>query len=186
MVIVKSGLFKNYYREWLKKPSNQQTWVNFKTFWTDSINEWDELNKLTAKGTNFGAHAATHKEENNNLILALDNLAMAAATDKATNEKLPKANKRLTAQLEATITTIQRLTEDNQRLLRMVDKNAPQTHTNTERKYKVWDDNSSYDPDGYCWTQKFKLKKIPPAQHAEHHARATDGIPPVETLWEAP
>ena len=158
LAMAKSGLFEDYYREWLRKPRNQQTWVDFKTFWTNAINEWEELNKLTSKGTNFGANAATYEESTNNLELALDNLAMAAATDKSTIEKLTETNKKLTAQLESTIATIQRLTEDNQRLLRMIDKNIPTTNPYS-KKMKNWEDDSLFDPEGYCWSHGFKCRK---------------------------
>ena len=120
LAMAKTGLFDEYYREWLKRQRNQRTWVHFKTFWTDSINEWNELNKLTAKGTNFGAHAATHETMNPNLETALDNLAMAATSDKMTIDKLTDSSKGLVSQLEHALMTIQWHTEDNQRLLRIV------------------------------------------------------------------
>ena len=135
----------------------------------NSINEWEELNKLTSKGTNFGANAATHEESNKDLEMALDNLAMAAETDKSIIERLTETNKRLTTQLEATIATIQRLTEENQRLLCIVEKNAPITHSNSSKKFKGWEDDAAYGPEGYCWTHGFKCRK--------GHTSATCGTP---------
>ena len=32
LAMSKTGLFEKYYREWLKQPQNQRTWVHFKTF----------------------------------------------------------------------------------------------------------------------------------------------------------
>ena len=78
------------------------------------------MNKLTAKSTNFGAHAATHENITSNLETAPDNLAMAAKSDKMTIDKLMDTNKGLVNQLEQALITIQKLTEDNQRLLHIV------------------------------------------------------------------
>ena len=112
--MAKTGLFDDFYREWLKLPRNQRSWVHFKTYWTNAINEWDELNKLTDKSTNFGAHAATHENITSNLEIALDNLAMAATSDKMTIDKLTDTNKGLVNQLEQALSTIQKFTDDNQ------------------------------------------------------------------------
>ena len=94
------------------------------------------MNKLTAKGANFGAHAAANEDVANNLELELDYLAMAAATDKSTIDKLTETNRGLMAQLDTTIATIQRLTEDNQQLLCMVEATLPNNKPHTTHSQK--------------------------------------------------
>ena len=156
LAMAKTGLFDEYYKQWLRQQRNQRTWVNFKTFWTDAINEWDELNKLTAKGPTFGINAATQEDVQHNLEYAIDNLAMAAATDKSVIQKLTDTNNGLMTQLNTASETIKRLTEDNQKLLQMVEymtKRQPMP----KRQMKVKDDE--WDPEGYCWSHGFKCRK---------------------------
>ena len=83
------------------------------------------MNKITAKITNFGAHAATNENITSNLEIALDNLAMAATSDKMNINKLTETNKGLVNQLDQALITIQKLTDDNQCLLRIVEKSLP-------------------------------------------------------------
>ena len=117
------------------------------------------MNKLTSKGKNFGAHAATHENITSNLEIALDNLAMAATSDKMTIDKLTDTNKGLVNQLEQALITIQKLMDDNQQLLRIVEKGLPSSSNAMMTKQKSWEDNAAYDPDGYCWTHRYKGKK---------------------------
>ena len=53
MILLKTGKFGSYIRDWNKKPFNNQTWMNFKTHFRNGLNELMDTTDLTAQDTHF-------------------------------------------------------------------------------------------------------------------------------------
>ena len=56
MILLKTGKFGSYIRDWNKKPFNNQTWMNFKTHFRNGLNELMDTTDLTAQDTHFHAN----------------------------------------------------------------------------------------------------------------------------------
>lgn len=56
IILMNTGKFGNYIREWNRKPPDVKTWVNFKSFFRNARTELNDTSELTAQDTNFHAN----------------------------------------------------------------------------------------------------------------------------------
>jgi hypothetical protein len=57
IAVGRTGFFNLEYKDWIKKAAANKTWPNFKTYWIDAYKMYDDMNKLTATESGFGANA---------------------------------------------------------------------------------------------------------------------------------
>ena len=157
----KSGLFRDEYKEWLRRDRQEKSWVDFKKYWLQRYAEYEELNKLTTVDSTLEAHAAFQDPQNqreNDLNAAMDNLVAIMSSDKGQVETLIATNADLTAQIKALTETNTRLTMENANLIGIITKiagNAPAATTGTSNANR----DLNYDPNGYCWTHGYRVHK---------------------------
>ena len=157
----KSGLFRDEYKEWLRRDRQERSWVDFKKYWLQRYAEYEELNKLTTVESTLEAHAAFQDPQNqreNDLNAAMDNLVAIMSSDKGQVETLIATNADLTAQIKALTETNTRLTMENANLIGIITKiagNAPAATTGTSNANR----DLNYDPNGYCWTHGYRVHK---------------------------
>ena len=95
----KCGLFRDEYKEWLRRPSGDKTWIDFKRYWQERYAEHEHLARLTAADGRFEANMSetqhgtdTVENDDNKVDEALDNLAYMMSSDKAQMEALATTN----------------------------------------------------------------------------------------------
>ena len=152
------GAFTESWKEWNRTPRANRSWLAWKNHWTRAFEEQRTIQRLT--GGEFAAHSATQGQDDTlatQMVTSLDNLAMAAVQKNETIEKLIQINK----MKEKTITNLMAQLEDERatstKLLEIIHKAGLQTGKNTNSgsgtHYTNW------DPNGYCWTHGYKVKK---------------------------
>ncbi|KAL7478261.1 hypothetical protein ACHAW6_004033, partial [Cyclotella cf. meneghiniana] len=152
------GAFTESWKEWNRTPRANRSWLAWKNHWTRAFEEQRTIQRLT--GGEFAAHSATQGQDDalaTQMVTSLDNLAMAAVQKNETIEKLIQINE----MKEKTITNLMAQLEDERatstKLLEIIHKAGLQTGKNTNSgsgtHYTNW------DPNGYCWTHGYKVKK---------------------------
>lgn len=145
------GDFTEAWKTWNRRAAIDKTWPNWKTHWTQAFNENRAIQRLT--GGSFRANATIEDELSEKMVTSLDNLANAAVQKNDTIEKLIEINKQ---QQE----TIHKLQAQNGELLYLLKHMAgPATADAVSKIYQNTGDRSMWDPNGYCWTHGFKVKK---------------------------
>jgi len=56
IMLLNTGKFGSYIREWNRKPPDIKTWANFKVFFRNARTELDNTSELTAQETNYHAN----------------------------------------------------------------------------------------------------------------------------------
>ena len=158
-----SNLYTDACKEWRRKPHDEKTWLNFKTFFANEYHELKEQEQTTA--LTQGYHSANLADDQNDqndtqLVEALQHLALAATTDKQTIAQLVEANAKLTdsvgklteklAQALQTVTTLTRSTTDS--------PTASKSSTNKSKSAPQQKFDHQMDPVGYCWSHGYKVK----------------------------
>ena len=150
--IGKSGLFRDEYMEWLRRDLRERSWVDFKKYWLQRYDKYEELNKLTTVDFTLEAQAAIQdppSQRENELNAAMDNLDAIMSSDKGQVETLIATNADLTAQIKALTETKTHLTTENANLISIITKiagNAPAATTVPANANR----DLHYDPNGYC------------------------------------
>ena len=140
-------------------------------YWTDTLQEHEDINKLTAENAGFGANSAmeleTHEKK---LDAAMENLVAIMSSDKSQVETLLATNALLAKQLTEKNVTITRLTKEMSNLVNIITKLSGNNHaTNNNNKngnagkvsFDRWKgknpDDTLFDPNGYCWTHRYRV-----------------------------
>lgn len=135
------------WREWKRRPANQQTWANWKTDWTQAFNEQRDINRLTGGNFDNQANAAVEDKLGEQMVMSLDNLANAAVQKNSTVESLVTSNK----QLSDSITKLQ---TENTKLLAIIEKLSNiKSSSNTNPNPNGF----KLDPTGYCWSHGYRV-----------------------------
>ena len=170
----KTGMVNTAYTKW--KSASNRTWTNAKTWFRKALREKEDINKLTTGEAGLTANSVVktkaaervREEIQDQLGDAFDNLAMAATSKNETIEKmvdtikeLTETNAILTEQLKKALTAHRNAREgsgggggggrgggggNNRR--------NNNNNNDTPPKFPDW-----CDPDAYCWTCGYKLKK---------------------------
>ena len=56
IILLNTGKFSSYIREWNRKPPDVKNWINFKTFFRNAQSELNDTSDLTVQETNFQAN----------------------------------------------------------------------------------------------------------------------------------
>ena len=101
-LVQKTGVFREECKTWRRRPANQQTWANFKTFFNEAYRDYQIENNITAANTEYGANniSEDNNPDDSNTAEALEHLAAATATDREAVANLTTANQRLTQELQ--------------------------------------------------------------------------------------
>ena len=95
----------------------------FKTYWTDTFQEHEDINKLTAENTGFGANSAMELETHDKkLDSAMENLVVIMSSDKSQVKTLLANNTLSAKQLTKKDVTITRLINEMSNLLNIITK----------------------------------------------------------------
>ena len=79
----RSGLYADAYMIRQRRASAQKTWIKFKTYWTNTFQEHEDVNKLMAENSGFGACLEVTAETNNKeLEAAMKTVFTIMSTDK--------------------------------------------------------------------------------------------------------
>ena len=57
-----SSIYADAYLIWQLRNQAQTNWVAFKTYWADTVQEHEDINKLTEENAVFGANSAMESE----------------------------------------------------------------------------------------------------------------------------
>jgi hypothetical protein len=130
---------------------------------------YDDMNKLTATESGFGANSMEQQITNagNDIALesAMDNLVAVMSSDRNAIDEIIATNAMLAEQNKVKDTTIARMAAENANLVLIMTKmvgNKPVTEkwTGTTKdggqKLKNPDD-TPFDPNGYCWTHGYRV-----------------------------
>ena len=200
--IAASGVFNDDVKEWRKKPDGDQTWDNFKKFFSKAHSEWKAELKITA-GQHFPRANFVHPTliapdddtahpYTTALSESLANLATATSTDRAAVATLTDTVSKLTSELAATqaklVTT---LLENAELLKRLSNKGRYNNNTGggsggrggtsggaggTSGGGPSNDKEISTEPIHYCWTCGYKSNHpshLCPNPATGHQRRAT-------------
>ena len=159
----KCGLFRDEYKEWLRRPSGDKTWIDFKRYWQERYAEYEHLARLTAADGRFEANMSetqhgtdTVETDDNKVDEALDNLAYMMSSDKAQMEALATTNATLVTQVKELTATNARLAKEITTLTgiiaTMAGGTAKATPAATAKKSEA-----GYDPNGYCWSHGYRV-----------------------------
>ena len=165
-----SNLYTDACKEWRRKPLNEKTWINFKTFFATEYHEIKEQEKTTAMAKGYGYHSAhlvqqANEQQDSLLADSLQHLALAATTDKQTiaqlvaaNAKLIATNAKLTDNLTQAMQTVASLTKakggsTSTPLTELPTQSTPTGKAANPQKFEV-----NLDPVGYCWSHGYKVK----------------------------
>ena len=108
----RSGLYADAYLVWQQRTQAQKTWVAFKTYWTDTFQEHEDINKLTAENAVFRANSAMEPESHDKTLdAAMENVVAIMSSEKPQVETLLATNAQLEKQLSEKDVTITRLTK---------------------------------------------------------------------------
>ena len=167
--ISSSNLYTDACKEWRRKPQNEKTWTNFKTFFAAEYHELKEQEKTTAMGKGYhSAHLVQQdtEQEDSLLVESLQHLALAATTDKQTIAQLVEANAKLTEnistltdKLALALQTVAALTGSTvasapTKLNGLPGTSTPKTKSTNRHRFDL-----QMDPVGYCWTHGYKVKQ---------------------------
>ena len=169
IAVGRTGFFNLEYKDWIKKAAADKTWPNFKTFWMDAYKMYDDMNKLTATESGFGANSMEQQITNagNDIALesAMDNLVAVMSSDRNAIDEIIATNAMLAEQNRVKDTTIARMAAENANLVLIMTKmvgNKPVTEKlppatkDGGRKLKKPDD-TPFDPNGYCWSHGYRV-----------------------------
>jgi len=146
--------------EWEARPRNLKTWTAWKTHYRAAhiARKRQQLAAGTAYSVMEVDDAAITPETFARLDGYLDNLAAAATTERTTLTQLIENNATLTANVGTLTTSIAALTSAYTLLANGHTPNtqpAAPTATPTVRRQP----HPSLDPDGYCWTHGYRVKR---------------------------
>ena len=86
ITVGRTGFFKREYVDWINKPAADKTWVDFRRFWMNAYKSFDDMNKLTATESGFGANAMAEdggtSGRDGDWDSAMDNLVAIMSRDK--------------------------------------------------------------------------------------------------------
>ena len=158
----KCGLFRDEYKEWVRLPRAEKTWVDFKRFWQQRYAEYEHLTKLTAAEGGFEANLVTGDEQqrrgrtDNKIDDAIENLAAIMSSDKGQVETLTATNATLVAHNQELTTTNAQLAKEISTLTRIITTMAMKSggmDSGTAAK----NSDAPYDPNGYCWPHGYRV-----------------------------
>jgi hypothetical protein len=175
--VVKTGMVNSAYTKWKKERDRDRTWKKAKVWFRKALKDVETINKLTIGETGLGAHSAIKRENveekvreeiQDQLGSAFDNLAMAATAKNDTIDQM--------------VNTIAKLTNTNATLTEQLKKALAATNKRKQAErenpggasggggtgggaggggagggVKTWPEWC--DPDAYCWTCGYKLRK---------------------------
>ena len=151
---VATGGMDQPWKEWMRTPTANRTWPNWKTHWSAAFQDKRELVKLTGIAFNGMANNAQEIEMGDKMVSALDNLANAAVQKNDTFEQLVASNKTLTEAIKSQ-------QDENKKLLAIItalsisDRGAASGKTSTTTGGGR---DIPWDPEGYCWSHGYKIK----------------------------
>ena len=61
----KCGLFRDEYKEWLRRSSSDKTWIDFKRYWQERYAEYEHLARLTAAEEKYEANTIDTQHRTN-------------------------------------------------------------------------------------------------------------------------
>ena len=88
-----SRLYADAYLFWQRRTQAQKTWVAFKTYWTDTFQEHEDINKLKAENAVFRANSAMEPESHDKTLdAAMENVVAIMSRDKSQAKTLLATN----------------------------------------------------------------------------------------------
>ena len=118
-----SGLYTDANLICQRKTQAQKTWVAFKTYWTDTLQEHEDINKLTAENAGLGENSAMESETHDKkLDAAMENLVAMMSSDKSQVGMLLATNTLLSKQLTKNYVTITRSTKELSPVVNIITK----------------------------------------------------------------
>ena len=164
-VMGKCGLFRDEYKEWVRRPRAEKSWVDFKRYWQQRYAEYEHLSKLTAAESGFEANlihnngnetgGTTNNQLDRKIDDAMDNLAALMSSDKGQLETLTATNAALTAQVAELTATNARLAKEITTLTGIITtmSRGAATARTTANKHAETD----CDPNGCCWSHGYRV-----------------------------
>ena len=118
-----SGLYTDANLICQRRTQAQKTWVAFKTYWTDTLQEHEDINKLMTDNAGFGANLAMESETHDKTFdAALENLVAIMSSDKSQVETLLAKNTLLGKQLTKKDVMITRLKNELLNIVSIIKK----------------------------------------------------------------
>jgi hypothetical protein len=137
--------------EWKRRPVVDQTWNNWKKYWTAAFTKSRDIHRMTTPDGVFVNQATANAEQAAMMACSLDNLANVAIQKNDTVEKLVVANKHLAKALADANAAIA--------CLYLPGPSASLSGGSANTHPSHWAATPpEWDPHGYCWMHGWKVK----------------------------